>query len=1001
MLESEPTSSSSSSSSSDSSDDESVNNSGTSRTASELALKVIPRCWPEDIDRTSTLYEHMAREKIRVCALISFIDKVVWCTVDVIRPLFFDPRIPVIYSLQWTELGDYMIVYMLLFVSTDLLTMWRPKTFYPMFLCGIAIDSLIYSVNPELVRLSHRRAAWDGLSLTHWSMGFVVLIPMVLPRFSLAKIYTFSFCCTYFVVHVAELLCLGVQSPWQQFLNAMASTVAILIVAAAATRSKDEMERVEWKASTAEFEEERTAVRFMELLQEMLPSFIVPDVLRGTGSVSYSAPCASILFILIDEFVQLSLSMTPEELLDFLNCVFSRFDAICAMHDVTKIETIGEEFVCAVGVSPEDIAKSQRCGHTSVLEKLLHVSSDVASAGMAKTKMGMHTGPVVAGVVGRKLPRFRLFGDTVNTAARMMQKSLPGVLQFGEETRQHVPSRANVIHRGMVEMKGKGMMMTYTVKLPFEHFSEDSSSSEDDSSSSADDSSDSQIAETSKARVRRQTALKTVASLAKFERWRNKNHNRDMLRNIFCSGHIDFRKWRSDTYTSSEVRKHAIGRSIRISLFTAVELLYILLVKIGKIRSSTVDTVAVRAIWGYALCRCACLLNLWIYLLAGERIGHTVCLSLWDHIGSTNLIVLSYFFLLGHVIAEDRGGTTSRLTLNGVSGDLLSLTFLVAYMYNMLSRRFPFRETCIFLALHATPALLIAELCVHVRPSFRHTWLEIWICVAFVMLCRSIAIEWNLLKQWHAQVSTQRVSQSIKDIVDNLLPPLVVRSLSNGVRSHHYNQAMVVQSDLCGFTKLASDLPPDAVMALICEVFCDFDNLADKFSMHKVETVGDAYIAAQAEQPLTFSKSPLSAVHFGLAMLSATEAWSEARRHTVKCRVGIHYGQCMGGVVGESMMRYHLFGQMMTIVEVLESTAPEGGLQVSHTCRSAVEKEVGKRAMSRSLGMKFSQRLEPVLTTSKGTVHTYDEVTGPTFLVTARKTGPKASESNEMTMAVV
>ena len=105
-------------------------------------------------------------------------------------------------------------------------------------------------------------------------------------------------------------------------------------------------------------------------------------------------------------------------------------DVVCATHGVTKIETVGEEYVCGVGVSPTDQDEDHLTGHVGCLNRLLQVAWELQNLPRnhlsSLVKMGIHTGPVVAGVVGKRLPRFRLFGDTMNTAARMMQKGLPG-----------------------------------------------------------------------------------------------------------------------------------------------------------------------------------------------------------------------------------------------------------------------------------------------------------------------------------------------------------------------------------------------------------------------------------------------------------------------------------------------------------------------------------------------------------------------------------------------
>eukprot|EP00435_Cladocopium_sp_Y103_P002567 s1730_g1.t1 len=144
------------------------------------------------------------------------------------------------------------------------------------------------------------------------------------------------------------------------------------------------------------------------------------------------------------------------------------------------------------------------------------------------------------------------------------------------------------------------------------------------------------------------------------------------------------------------------------------------------------------------------------------------------------------------------------------------------------------------------------------------------------------------------------------------------------------------------------------VVEFIGELFGLFDELTDKHEVYKVETVGDAYIAGQAEAPLTFKNSPLCVVQ-------KTNKWSRDRKEQVSCRVGVHSGECIGGIVGTEMQRYHLFGKLMTEVEVLESTAPEGRVQVSRACKDAVDKQLRLEGMSESL--MFEERSEETLRT--------------------------------------
>jgi len=239
-------------------------------------------------------------------------------------------------------------------------------------------------------------------------------------------------------------------------------------------------------------------------------------------------------------------------------------------------------------------------------------------------------------------------------------------------------------------------------------------------------------------------------------------------------------------------------------------------------------------------------------------------------------------------------------------------------------------------------------------------------------------------KMRHTVEETQKRTE---DILDTLMPPLVVKALrelqpNEPMPTDQYRHAMIAQSDLCGFTQLSANRKPTEVVKFMSDLFGAFDLLTDKHGVYKVETVGDAYIAGMAERPLTETNSPYSVLLFGLDMVRAVDDWAAAMNVNVACRVGIVYGECIGGIVGTDMQRYHLFGDLLTVMDVLEATSEEGRVQISTPCKLEVERQLREEAGElRPEILTFRKREALQLKTSKGEVHEFSEVGGPTFLV--------------------
>ncbi len=172
----------------------------------------------------------------------------------------------------------------------------------------------------------------------------------------------------------------------------------------------------------------------------------------------------SILFADIVGFTPLSQSCTPEVLVGMLNDVFSRFDDLADKHGLEKIKTIGDAYMVAGGI-PEyrkDHASAIADMALDMVESLKQVKD--APCQTLSIRVGINSGPAVAGVIGKRKFAYDLWGDTVNTAARMESHGVPGEIQVTEDTYHLLKDQYSFVERGEIEIKGKGMMNAYLLQ---------------------------------------------------------------------------------------------------------------------------------------------------------------------------------------------------------------------------------------------------------------------------------------------------------------------------------------------------------------------------------------------------------------------------------------------------------------------------------------------------------------------------------------------------------
>ncbi len=308
----------------------------------------------------------------------------------------------------------------------------KPYYYIPMFLSGF----IIFGIN-----------WYAGVSAPGWFFGMSMIIGVIL-------IVRNEFTQTLYLLHTAFCTALAmyfVGKPASEIITVMTIffviTLALKRTLAYLTLQNNALDNARKKVD--------------DLLANMLPTKIANRMKEGEAKIADKHAEATIMFMDIVGFTVLANSLPPDKLVTILDTIFSRFDALADKYNLEKIKTIGDAYMVAGGI-PDMIE-----GHTEAVvrmalecqEALAELSQQTGVELMCRA--GVHTGEVVAGVIGQRKIAYDLWGDTVNTASRMESHGAPNLVHCTEAVYEVLQDKFEFEKRGSIDIKGKGIMNTY------------------------------------------------------------------------------------------------------------------------------------------------------------------------------------------------------------------------------------------------------------------------------------------------------------------------------------------------------------------------------------------------------------------------------------------------------------------------------------------------------------------------------------------------------------
>ncbi|MBE9067147.1 adenylate/guanylate cyclase domain-containing protein [Leptolyngbya cf. ectocarpi LEGE 11479] len=335
---------------------------------------------------------------------------------------------------------------------------YRPRRTTAVFLLASWSISLLHRFHETYTGLA-TNSPIEEPDLFSWALSFITqatLIPVEWPLHLISQLGAIAY---YFGVN--PLLGLQVVPPGFPAASLLLNTFWICCICNCSVYFYEKLSRANFATNRQLLEAQEKSER---LLLNILPGPIAEQLKQSPDIIAESFAEVTVLFADIVNFTQLTETQPAAKIVDLLNQVFSRFDQLAENHGLEKIKTIGDAYMVAAGLPQPQANHAVAVAAMAVEMQETLVDFNTQTNQTIALRIGIHTGPVVAGVIGLKKFAYDLWGDTVNTASRMESHGIPNQIQISEATYKQLKDCDHHYEfqpRGPIVIKGKGSMVTY------------------------------------------------------------------------------------------------------------------------------------------------------------------------------------------------------------------------------------------------------------------------------------------------------------------------------------------------------------------------------------------------------------------------------------------------------------------------------------------------------------------------------------------------------------